>query len=243
MAKLRAVALSVVGLSVPARMAETDLYAPIKAYLERLGYEVKSEVGPADVVGRREGADPVIVELKVGFSLVLLQQAVARQAICDAVYVAVPRWTTQLGWQRLKANVGLCKRLGIGVLTVRVSDGHVQLHADPVPYQPRKSRRRAASVLSEFERRVGDPNLGGTQGAVVTAYRQEAQRCAAYLTAHGPCKGSTVAKALEIPNATRIMADDHYGWFKRVKRGIYGVTQSGRGAGADAPGQPSRGKR
>lgn len=213
-----------------ARIAETELYAPIKAYLERLGYEVKSEVGPVDVVGRREDADPVIVELKVGFSLVLLQQAVARQAICDAVYVAVPRWTTQIGWQKFKANVGLCKRLGIGVLTVRVSDGHVQLHADPIPYQPRKSRRRAASVLSEFERRVGDPNLGGTQGSVVTSYRQEAQRCAGYLVRHGPSKGSVVAKALAIANATRIMADDHFGWFKRVKRGVYAVTRGGRDA-------------
>ncbi|MGH1344706.1 MAG: DUF2161 domain-containing phosphodiesterase [Nannocystales bacterium] len=216
---------------MPARIAETELYAPIKAYLERLGYEVKSEVGPVDVVGRREDADPVIVELKVGFSLVLLQQAVARQAICDAVYVAVPRWTTQQGWLKFKANVGLCKRLGIGVLTVRVADGHVQLHADPIPYQPRKSRRRAASVLSEFERRIGDPNLGGTQGSVVTSYRQAAQRCAAYLVAHGPSKGSVVAKALGVANATRVMADNHYGWFRRVTRGVYGVTREGREAG------------
>lgn len=217
------------------RIAETDLYRPIKAYLERLGYEVKSEVGPVDVVGRREDADPVIVELKVGFSLVLLQQAVARQGICDSVYVAVPRWTTPLGWQKFKANVGLCKRLGVGVLTVRVSDGHVQLHADPIPYQPRKSRRRAASVLSEFERRVGDPNVGGTQGSVVTSYQQEAQRCAAYLVEHGPSKGSVVAKGLGVPNATRVMADNHYGWFKRVTRGVYGVTSAGREAGTGEP--------
>ncbi len=155
----------------------------------------------------------------------------ARQAICDAVYVAVPRWTTQQGWLKFKANVGLCKRLGIGVLTVRVADGHVQLHADPIPYQPRKSRRRAASVLSEFERRIGDPNLGGTQGSVVTSYRQAAQRCAAYLVAHGPSKGSVVAKALGVANATRVMADNHYGWFKRVRRGVYGVTRAGREAG------------
>lgn len=64
--------------------------------------------------------------------------AVARQAICDAVYVAVPRWTTHAGWRSFKANVGLCKRLGVGVLSVRLSDGHVQNHADTIPYQPRK---------------------------------------------------------------------------------------------------------
>ena len=30
---------------------ETDLYAPVKAHLEAAGYEVKAEVGPADVMG------------------------------------------------------------------------------------------------------------------------------------------------------------------------------------------------
>ena len=211
-----------------AKISETDLYAPVKAFLERLGYEVKSEVGPVDVVGRREDADPVIVELKVGFSLVLLQQAVARQSICDAVYVAVPRWKSHTAWRSFKANVGLCKRLGVGVLSVRLSDGHVQIHADPRPYQPRKSRRRKAAVLSEFERREGDPNQGGTRGSVVTAYRQEAERCAAYLVEHGPTRGAEVAKAVAVPNATRVMAQNHYGWFVRVKRGVYDVTTEGR---------------
>ena len=64
--------------------AETDLYAPVKSWLEGLGYEVKAEVGTADVVALRDGdSAPVIVELKAGFSLALLQQAVARQAISD----------------------------------------------------------------------------------------------------------------------------------------------------------------
>jgi len=217
-----------------AKVAETALYPPVKAFLQRLGYEVKSEIGPVDVVGRRDDADPVIVELKLGFSLVLLQQAVARQAICDAVYVAVPRWTSQSGWRSFKANVGLCKRLGVGVLSVRLKDGHVQVHADPVPFQPRKSRRRNAAVLSEFERRVGDPNRGGTRGTVVTAYRQEALRIAAYLAEHGPTKASVVADTLGIAKARRIMFDNHHAWFERVARGIYGVNDTGRVAAEDA---------
>ena len=35
---------------------EQDLYAPVKALLEAQGYEVKGEVGAADVVGIRGGA-------------------------------------------------------------------------------------------------------------------------------------------------------------------------------------------
>ena len=38
-------------------MRETDLYEPIKQLLESQGYEVKGEVGPADVVAVR-GEEP-----------------------------------------------------------------------------------------------------------------------------------------------------------------------------------------
>ena len=72
-------------------MRETDLYPPVKAFLEGQGYEVKAEIGPADVVACRGDEDPVVVELKTGFSLTLVHQGVARQAITDAVYIAAPR--------------------------------------------------------------------------------------------------------------------------------------------------------
>jgi hypothetical protein len=70
---------------------ETDLYGPVKAYLEGQGFEVKAEVGAADVVACRPEEDPLIVELKTGFSLTLFHQAVQRQAVSEAVYLAVPR--------------------------------------------------------------------------------------------------------------------------------------------------------
>ncbi len=47
-----------------AALRETELYAPVKAWLEAQGFEVKSEVGAVDVMARRPGEDPVIVELK-----------------------------------------------------------------------------------------------------------------------------------------------------------------------------------
>lgn len=211
-------------------MRETELYAPVKAHLEAQGFEVKAEVGAADVVACRDGHDPLIVELKTGFSLTLLQQAVARQAISDWVYVAVPRWAGKSGWRTFKGNVGLCKRLGIGVMSVRLKDGHVQVHAEPGVFQPRKSKRRKAVLLREFESRVGDPNLGGTRGSVVTAYRQGAVKCAAYLNEHGASKGAVVAGATGVGKATRMMADNHYGWFIRVVPGVYDLTAAGRGA-------------
>jgi len=207
--------------------AETALYPPVKTWLEALGYTVKAEVGAADVLALRDGAEPLVVELKTGFSLTLLQQAVARQAITDCVYVAVPRWRGRAGWRAFKGNLGLCRRLGLGVLSVRADDGFVQLHCDPAPFVPRRSTRRRAALLGEFAAREGDPNTGGTRGQVMTAYRQDALRCAAHLAAHGPLQGAAVARATGVGRATRIMADNHHGWFARVARGVYTLSDAG----------------
>ncbi len=177
------------------------------------------------MVAVQDGAEPVVVELKTGFSLTLLQQACARQAVTDAVYVAVPRWAGKPGWRAFKGNTGLCKRLGgLGVLSVRLKDGFVQVHADPAPpYQPRKSKLRKSRLLGEFAKRAGgDPNEGGTRGGkIVTAYRQDAERCRDFLAAHGTARGQDVAKATGVARATTIMRDNHYGWFEKVEKGVY----------------------
>ncbi|MBO9397821.1 hypothetical protein J7400_14125 [Shimia sp. R9_2] len=216
------------------KIAETELYAPIKAWLEARGFEVKAEVGAADVVAMRAGEEPVIIELKTGFSLALLQQAVARQAVTDAVYVAVPRWKGRAGWKAFSGNIGLCKRLGVGVLSVRLKDGAVEAHCDPVPFQPRKSKARKAKLLKAFSRLEGDPNVGGTRGATVTVYRQDAEKCAIYLNENGASRGRDVAGGTGVENATTLMRDNHYGWFEKVEKGVYMLSESGVAALADA---------
>lgn len=207
--------------------AETALYAPVKSHLEARGYAVKGEIGAADIVACRDGAEPLIVELKTGFSLALLQQAVARQAVTDTVYVAVPRWSGKAGWRAFKGNVGLCRRLGLGVMSVRLADGTVQVHCDPAPFRPRKSPRRRDALLREFDTRAGDPTAGGTSGQVMTAYRQDALRCAGYLQEAGVARGADVARATGVSRATQIMADNHYGWFFRAARGYYSLSTDG----------------
>lgn len=212
-------------------MKEDALYGPVKAFLEGQGYTVKGEVGAVDVLAIRGDAPPLIVELKTGFSLTLLHQAVARQAVTDLVYVAVPQRTGKVAARAMRDNVSLCRRLGLGVLSVRLSDGLVVAHADPGPFQPRKQPKRAAVLLREFQRLSGDPNKGGSvRGGLMTGYRQDALRCAAVLADLGQARGRDVAAAAAVPAATRIMADNHYGWFARVATGVYTLTDAGRAA-------------
>ena len=213
---------------------EADLYPPVKAFLERQGYTVKGEVGAADVVARRGDEPPLIVELKLGFSLGLFHQGIARLGVTDLVYVAVPHKPGRLSQRALKDNVLLARRVGLGVLTVRLRDGHVETHADPAPYVPRKSKKKAARLLRAFDRLQGDPNAGGaTRHGIVTGYRQDALRCARFLAVHGPSKGAKVKDWAEVPAATTIMAANHYGWFIRVSRGVYDLTEAGRKGLAD----------
>jgi hypothetical protein len=211
-----------------AKIRETDLYAPIKLLLEGQGYEVKGEIGSADVVGVRGDEEPVIVELKTGFSLSLFHQGIDRQSLSDNVYVAVPQLKTKAFRGSLKANKSLCRRLGLGLISVRLKDGHSEIHIDPAPYRPRKSKPKQARMLREFARLVGDPNMGGaTRQGLITAYRQDALRCIRILTQSGPLKAAEVSKLSQVEHARRLMADNHYGWFERVKTGIYGLSPKG----------------
>ncbi len=64
---------------------------------------------------------------------------------------------------------------------------------------------------------------------LMTAYRQEALRCAAALLASdGPMKLAAVRAAAAAPRAASILRDDFYGWFERVERGVYALTPAGK---------------
>lgn len=217
-----------------AKGREADLYAPVKRWLIARGFEVKGEVGAADVMALspEPGAEPVLIELKTGFTLSLLHQGIARQAISDLVYLAVPK--PSKGRRAQAADVALCRRLGLGLIHVRPRDGHVEVLCDPGPYAPRKSALKRTRLLREWTRRAGDPNDGGaTRHGIVTSYRQDALRCARYLAVTGPERGAVIAVAAKVPEATRIMRDDHYGWFQRVERGVYALSPAGRKGLAD----------
>jgi len=210
----------------PAR--ETDLYPPVKAFLEDQGYVVKAEVGAADVVAVRGGETPVVVELKLGFSLALFHQCVARLKVSDDVYMAVARQPGKRFYKALKDNIAMARRIGLGLITVRLKDGLVEVHCDPGPYAPRKSAKKQNQLLREFARRQGDPNDGGqTRAGLVTAYRQDALKLAVYLFEVGASKGVDVARETGVAKATNMMRHNHYGWFEKVEKGVYGLTPAG----------------
>ena len=219
-------------------MREADLYPPVKAFLEGQGYTVKSEIGHLDVLAVRGDEPPVVVELKPSFSLALVLQGVERQSLFDHVYLAV--YHGPKGWgARYKDILRLCRRLGLGLLAVHLTpQPRVEAHLDPGPYAPRLNTTKSARLLREFERRVGDPNTGGTTGIKrMTAYRQDALRCAAHLAAQGPSSPAQILRATGVAKAASILRADHYGWFERTARGIYALTPAGAASSGDQDGR------
>jgi len=234
-----------------ASIRESDLYSPVKAFLEAQGYEVKGEIGGCDAVGTR-GAEPaVIVELKLQFNLALVLQGVDRLSLTDRVYLAVLRPGGRRGPGAFVYHRDvrkLCRRLGLGLMTVDTASPTVEVLVDPEPYRPRKKAKRLGRLLGEHARRVGDPNRGGvTRTPIVTAYRQEALRCALLIRDGQRTNLKALRETGVVPNAASILQRDVYGWFQRVSRATYALTERAgrdltRFAGAlpaDATGRPA----
>lgn len=212
-------------------MKESDLYLPLKQFLESQNYEVKGEVQDCDVLAVREGEAPVVVELKITLNLNVVLQAVDRLSITGKVYIGIPKKSRVLAIHR-KQVVKLLKMLGIGLVVIdpERKKHNVEVLVDPGEYRPRKSKHRKERLLGEFVRRVGDPNLGGTakRKGIMTVYRQRALDIAWFLKREGPTKASEIALTLEEPKAREILYRDVYGWFDRQSRGVYKLSPRGK---------------
>lgn len=208
-------------------LKESDLYKPVKSFLEGQGYEVKGEVLDCDVMAIRGSESPVIVELKLTLNLALVMQAVERLALADKVYICVPKKTPTLK-KKSRLLLKTLRMLGVGLITVS-SRKTVDVLLDPAPYKPRASKMRKDRLLREFQQRVGDPNLGGSdkRRGIMTAYRQKAIGIAQYLSSNGPSKASDIAARLSEPKSRDILYNNVYGWFERVERGIYSLSPRG----------------
>lgn len=210
-------------------MQETALYGPVKGFLEGLGFEVKGEIGGCDLLALSDDAPPIVVvcELKLQFNLELVLQGVDRAAAADEIWLAARMSRHGKGRERDKRFRNLCRRLGFGLLGV-FDAGKVEVLLSPVAAAPRRDAKRRSRLIDEHRRRQGDPVAGGsTRSPIMTAYRQDALKCAAGLAA-GPQRPRDLTAS--VSRAPKILLDNVYGWFVRIERGIYDLTDAGRAA-------------
>jgi hypothetical protein len=219
---------------------ETSLYAPVKRFLETLGFDVKGEVCGCDLValradkprsGRVSGARTIesprwplaSLASAAGGDEPPVLQGINRTAACDEVWLAV-RIAGRGGRENDPRVRKLCRFLGFGLLGV-MATGRVEVLVEPGPWRPRRDPKRRSRLVNEHRRRLGDPVAGGcTKVPIMTAYRQQALACAASLLS-GPRRTREIRVA--IPDAPKIFLRNVYGWFARVERGVYTLTPEG----------------
>ncbi|MBX9590874.1 MAG: hypothetical protein K2X43_16310 [Hyphomonadaceae bacterium] len=208
---------------------ESSLYPPVKRFLEKLGFEVKGEICGCDLVAL-DGKEPtavVIGELKLSFTLDLVLQAVDRFAACDEIWLAVRASRRGRGREHDPRVRKLCRLLGLGLLSVSAR-GKVEVLVEPAPWRPRRDAKRRSRIVAEHRRRLGDPAIGGsTRQPIMTAYRQQALTCASALS-HTPARPRDLRG--DAPDAAKILQRNVYGWFVRIERGLYGLTDAGTAA-------------
>lgn len=216
------------------RIHETDLYKPVREYLEGLGYNVQGEVKDCDLAAIL-GEELVVVELKAAFNLKLLSQAVKRQRAADSVYIAIPRpkgGARTAGWRDMCM---LLRRLELGLITVAMGkdEDRVEVHFHPNTFDRIKSIRSGKNVrhhiIKEAVSRSGHYNTGGSnKKKLITAYRERAVHVACCLMKFGPLSPSQIKKLGAAPKTSNILRDNHYGWFTRVSRGLYELNASAK---------------
>jgi hypothetical protein len=209
-------------------MKETDLYQPVKELLESLGYHVKGEIGSLDVFGVR-GEQTIAVELKTIISLKLIYQAIDRQKLVNKTYIAVPYEALKSHRKQIKSFYSLIKRLGIGLIEVKKEEAKINIEISDASdgVEVKKNSRKRKSLIKEFNNRQNNQNLGGTQGKKITAYKEKVIRIANMLEKMGTASPKMLKEHTGIDDVQSILTNNYEGWFNRVVRGQYTLSDQG----------------
>lgn len=207
---------------------ETDLYEPIRRMLAAQGFIVKGEVKHCDIAAVRDEL-LWVVEMKLQLNITLLYQAMERLQITDQVFVAIPR-PRKANDKNFRMARRILAKLELGLITVAL-DSPVPM-AEIVLFpggKPVKSNKSSESVKREIKGRLGDTEGGGNKIIVNTAYRERCLRIACALDHNGPMNAPRLIKEFHCgPDTYNIMRLNHYGWFEKINKGVFSLTEKGK---------------
>jgi len=217
-------------------MKETDLYLPVKSLFESLGYTVYGEVKDVDVVAKIDTLFCAI-ELKTTFSLSLISQGAKRQHLTDFVYVVIPKPSSKVRHgQAYKHKYYLLKRLGIGLIFVDfqpespIATIQLEPFLQDIKLSQNRSKKRRMALYKEIRERHSNINYGGTNGQIMTAYREAALRLLKALEDGTPCSLKDLRERTGNPKVSTLLQKNHYNWFIRSKRAHYCLSVEGEKA-------------
>ncbi|MBQ7759025.1 DUF2161 family putative PD-(D/E)XK-type phosphodiesterase [Anaerotignum sp.] len=210
---------------------ETDLYEPIRAFLEEEGYQVQAEVKNCDIAAVKDG-QLLIVELKKAFSLKLVYQGLERQSLTEQVFVAIPRPKKGAREKSWKDMLKLLKRLELGLLTVALDSPlkTVDVVLEPSDSLAWKNRKKRERVKAEMENRQMDVNVGGmTRRKIITVFREKSIRLACLLEKEGQVSMASLRER-GMGDYVGLLSRNYDKWFQRVEKGVYALSEKGKEA-------------
>lgn len=208
---------------------ETDLFEPVKLWLENEGFEVQGEIGKVDVyackrvnIGEdREDTLTVAVELKLRPCLELLIQAAERVSSADLVYISFPEH------KKAREIKNLCRLLGVGILQIS-QDLKAREYLAASPPKALLKNRGKRSLIEEFQKRRVRSTPGGTNGKVLTAYREEALSIA-FLLRREEVISMKMLRERGVKKPEKYLYANYYAWFERAEgRGFYRLSEQGK---------------
>ena len=202
------------------KIKESDLYQPIKDYLDSLGYDTKGEVKDCDIAATKDN-ELIVVELKKGFTIELLYQAIERQKIADSVYVAIPIPKRGYRNPHYKDMVTLCKRLEIGLILVGFTasgKSQIDIAVNPEPAKPiRRNNKKRMAVISEHHGRTRSINTGGvSRQKIITVYKEQSLAIAKILAENGELSAREIRKICGYEKTSSILRMNYYKLFEKI---------------------------
>jgi len=208
---------------------EADMYAPIKAFFEGLGYVVRSEVKGIDVALVKDDS-LTAVEMKKSFNASLLFQALEGQKVACGVFVALPR---DAFLKKQGHILHILEKLGIGLVVVAMDSPVRWVEMQLIPNMAKSRNSRAArALLAEFNGRSFDENIGGTSAVrLLTAHKERSLQVACALERLGAVSPANLIRHFECHETTQqLLHKNVLGWFERVERGKYALSWQGHEA-------------
>jgi len=211
---------------------ETELFNAVYHYFNDMGYEVRAEVNKCDVVAIKDD-EVVIIELKLKLNLDLILQIADRLRYTKDVYACIPKKEINLFTKKGKHRMHLLRTLGVGLLAVSVEgeDYSIKELLKPQVRDPevlrKRNKRKQSALLKEFEGRDKLSNVGGSTRVVInTAYRALATKIAVYI-GDRDVTTKELREHFKNPKITQMLQKNFYGWFERVDRGVYKLSDKG----------------
>ena len=116
------------------------------------------------------------------------------------------------------------------LVDIQKTISYVEVVIDQTSYLPRKNKSKQKLLEKEFKTRIGDPQQGGStrKTAGITTYRQRCIRIAKHLLTQEHSTGHAINKAIDEPQATKMLSNNYYAWFEKVSHGVYQLSAQGR---------------